>query len=257
MFNNIIIVWGLSFSYPTGGFGTNLSSLIIQPGTIAFNSEIKQQYGNWLTLAKYKLSTNYVIKLPANGLNAPQLISIYAFPDNLTNISQNLFPISIQLSVGNNNLNPPMPDDLPNGIYLGTIFLPANFPNGGQRSYFRSLNNSINETNFAVSISDYLEKKLKEVEEWQPYTLYYENQIIRFDNTQWFANLTHASTNDFTSDSNLYWTEIGGGGELDCIGINDCLFYDETIVEFGKQYVLTYMRVPNQNPVVITSKKIS
>ena len=85
------VVQSLKLSYPNAGVGTNITNLMIQPGSISFNTTILETYKPWVNLYKYKIVKPYNLIIPPNGGNYGKLINIYAVPDFLTKFEKDTY----------------------------------------------------------------------------------------------------------------------------------------------------------------------
>lgn len=245
------IIQDLKINYPNSGNGIGLSSLIVKSGSITFNSTLDGDYGSWVKTNTYRQKTDISLTIPTTGGNSSKFVLLYTLPNHLIKIEKNVYGLQYKLVEGSSTVCPSFPTELDGAIFLGVIFVPPMYPNSYNKIYFRSVNESDQQSTFAQTFSDFYNKTIQEVEVWTTYTLYLEKQIIRNNNDLWVCNCSHASSSLFDTDKITYWDLISSGEGSVTPDLSG-LFVErlESNLTTHKNYIVTYLKIPNQDETI-------
>lgn len=248
---------GFTLSYVDSGNGTNLSSLVINPGNIIFEKRSNSNVLSlWKTGNEYVLKDKFVINFSNNESNFGRLCSVYVLPDHSKRYSSdNIYGIKTDLRYGIPEYDPKLFSEYNVGAFIGCVYIPGLYPEINSRIYFRNVNEILTQSNFDENSYDVWLRKLNEkTEEWKEQTLYLTKQIVRVDESLWLCIRTHPSSNSFLVDeaTKYFWRPLSSVSDVEP-GDNCCddLFVDYIEEDYGRPYKVTYMKILQDNDIKI------
>lgn len=250
---------GFELEYANAGIGTNILSVRLMPGNLIFEKRnLVIPNSLWKTGNEYHLKDPFTIYFPNNDTQNGILHSVYIVPNYGRRFyNTNIYSVDIKLSNGISDETIPFPEIIPQAAFVGLVYVPSLYPIVNDRIYFRSVNKIFTQSNFSNDSGIWYKNLTESVEVWRTLTLYLNNQIVRVGNRLWLCIKTHASSNSFLADEStkLFWIPLTGGSE----GGDSCcddMFIDEEETNCGISYIITYMRVKQENGTIV-NKAIS
>lgn len=193
---------GLKIIPPENG-STNVNAFRISTGKIFFqeSSDSQKIIKLWNFANEYELKNDIAVKLNGSTDNEPQLYSVYAKPDNIK-ISDNITNLTFFTKNGVANDNPGLPEEDTSCIFLGSVFVPSRFPSLNTTLYYRSVSDDLDSYNLLVSQTEWVNQLKKGIEVWDSETIYFEDQLVRYQDCFYICLKNHASGPSFNQDLN-------------------------------------------------------
>jgi len=206
---------GLKIIEPEVGV-INVGSFRMSPGRIMFQEEGSTQATTtqWNYDREYINSNNFTITLNTTTSNYPKMISVFSTSSNRIKNSIEGY-LNFDLVEGDSAETLALPDDSDTNtnIFLGVLIVPSRFPATNTQIYYRSVANSLNSYNLINSQTDWVNTVKSKLEYWDESQIYFDEQVVRYDNKLYISQQIHASSSSFANDlSDGMWVLISGSG---------------------------------------------
>ena len=192
--------------------GFVLSNTQISQSSIKISSgEVVPNDITWNLNFGYKNTLDKFVAIEANNSLYGRIDTVIGKP-NICTINGNYASIDFIALKGTSGLNPIINTDIGSpSIFLGYVYVPAQFPNRPSLLCTRSINQLIVETIIAQYPIVTIQNILSSIEEWQPNTVYLHGQLVKSNNSIFISLLSHGSSNTLDYDiTNNYWQSITG-----------------------------------------------
>lgn len=149
---------------------------------------------NWDITLNYRLSDKINIPIQNNTTSFGRVDVIYAKP-NICLTKQGYTPLDVMVLQGTPSANPSPNWNLTlDCLFLGWVFVPAQYVLSSKKLCVRSINNDLDGTIKYDHPEVNLENCIKSIEYWETGKMYFSNQLVKFGSSIYLCIFTHGST---------------------------------------------------------------